>query len=72
MNKDHIKNVVDETLEMFPEYDMNDTDKKIIVEHFTKIESSDRIGKSPAAIQMIQSVIFVKMLLSNNERKQQC
>ena len=38
MNKDYIKQVVDETLEMFPGHCVNDVNKDLIIEHFSKIE----------------------------------
>ena len=63
MDKPYIKHVVDKTMEMFPGYKMSDDDRDRIVKGFFSIEF-DNPEKSPAAVQMIQSVVMVKMMLS--------
>lgn len=60
MDNEYIKHVIDETLEMFPDHVVSDADKLLIVKGFSRIELSDKLKKSPAVIQMIQSVVIAK------------
>lgn len=62
MDNEYIEHVIDETLEMFPDHVVSDGDKRLIVKGFSRIELSDKLEKSPAVVQMIQSVVIAKMV----------
>jgi hypothetical protein len=66
MYEDYVRHVVDETLEMFPGHYVSDADKDRIVKGFSRIESGGP-EKSPVAVQMIQSVVIVKMMIAGEE-----
>lgn len=70
MDNEYIKHVIDETLEMFPDHVVSDAGKLLIVKGFSRIELSDKLEKSPAVIQMIQSVVIAKMVLLDRKEYQ--
>ena len=67
MYEDYVRHVIDETLEMFPDHGVSDADKDRVAKGFSRIEPSLIPEKSPARVQMIQSVVIAKMMMAREE-----